>query len=65
LKNNELDISITATIVNRKLFPAPKDNKTQEHPSNAGNEDNTDCLTFPSGAKDYNKISAGPYEWRA
>jgi len=53
------------TVVNHELFPAPKDNETQEHPSDADNEDYTDHSTFPFGAKDYNKISAGPYEWRA
>jgi len=52
------------TIVNWELFPAPKKDKMQEHLSNADNEGDTDCLTFQSGAANFHKISAGPYEWR-
>jgi len=64
LKNDDSDTTSVATVVNRELFPEPKANETQEHPSDADNDDDTDHSTFPTSAQDYNPVKVAPYEWR-
>ena len=64
LKNDELDTTSVATVINHKLFPKPKAAETQEYPSNVDNEDNMDQSTFPTGAQDFNLVKASPYKWQ-